>query len=102
MRTFVAAPKAEGQYPGISKLELEGKLDGAGTADLVEGVEATIGAAGAQAAGQRLRRLAEEGAGQVVVGIAEIWMVEDVEELGSKTKPHLFGKVKLPLLACLP
>jgi hypothetical protein len=29
------------------ELELEGELDGAGTADLVEGVEAAIGAAGA-------------------------------------------------------
>ena len=29
------------------ELELEGELDGGGTADLVEGVEAAIGAAGA-------------------------------------------------------
>ena len=33
------------------ELELEGELDGAGAADLVEGVEAAVGAAGAQAAG---------------------------------------------------
>lgn len=46
-----------------SELELEGELDGAGAADLVEGVEAAIGAAGAQAARQRLRRAAEERAG---------------------------------------
>jgi len=41
------------------ELELEGELDGAGAADLVEGVEAAIGAAGAEAAGQRLRRVDE-------------------------------------------
>ena len=42
-----------------SELELEGELDGARAADLVERVEAAIGAAGAQAAGQRLRRAAK-------------------------------------------
>jgi hypothetical protein len=81
----------------LLKLELEGELDGAGAADLVEGVEAAIGAAGAQAACQRLRRVAEQGAGQAVVGIAEVGVVEDVEELGLKTKPHLLSKMKLAL-----
>ena len=33
------------------ELELEGELDGAGAADLVEGVEAAVGAAGTEAAG---------------------------------------------------
>jgi hypothetical protein len=51
-------------------------------------VEAAKGAARAQAACQRLRRVTKQGACQVVVGIAEVWVVEDVEELGSKTKPH--------------
>ena len=46
-----------------SELELEGELDGAGAADLVEGVETAIGAPGAKAAGQRLRRVAERRAG---------------------------------------
>jgi hypothetical protein len=44
----------------LLELELEGELDGAGTADLVEGVEAAIGAAGTEAARQSLRRVAEE------------------------------------------
>jgi hypothetical protein len=35
-----------------------------------------------------LRRAAEQGAVQGVVGVAEVRVVEDVEELGSKTKPH--------------
>ena len=43
-----------------SELEVEDELDGTGAADLVEGVES---AAGAQAAGQRLRRVAEQGVG---------------------------------------
>jgi len=80
-----------------SELELEGELDGAGAADLVEGVEATIWAAGAEAARQRLRRVAEEGAGQIVIGIAEVGMVKDVEKFRAETKPHLLGEVKLPL-----
>ena len=58
------------------ELELEGELDGTGAADLVGGVEAAIGAAGAQAARQRLRRVAKQGASQGVVGTAEVWMVE--------------------------
>jgi len=74
--------------PVLLKLEFEGELDGAGAPDLVEGVEAAIWAAGAQAARQRLRRVAKQGAVQSVVGVAEVRVVEDVEELGSKTKPH--------------
>ena len=37
------------QYPWL-ELELEGELDGARSADLVEGVETAIGAAGTEAA----------------------------------------------------
>jgi hypothetical protein len=66
-------------------------LDGAGAADLVKGVEAAICAAGAPAARQRLRRATEQGAVQDVVGVAEVRVVEDVEELGSKTKPTPFS-----------
>jgi hypothetical protein len=51
-----------------SELELEGELDRAGTADLAERIEAAIGAARAEAAGQRLRRMAKQGAGEGVVG----------------------------------
>jgi RNA polymerase sigma factor (sigma-70 family) len=48
-------------------LELEGELDGPGTADLVEVVEAAIGTARAEAAGE------------AVVGRAEVGMIEEVE-----------------------
>jgi hypothetical protein len=64
------------------------ELDGAGAADLVKGVEASICAAGAQAARRRLRRATQQVAVQGVVGVAEVRVVEDVEELGSKTKAH--------------
>jgi hypothetical protein len=37
---------------------------------------------------KRLRRMAKQGAVQGVVGVADVRVVEDVEELGSKTKPH--------------
>src|SRR6266567_924195 len=80
-----------------SKLKLKCQLDRAWAANLVERVETAVCAAGSQTVRKRLRRMAEEGVRQVVIGIAEIWVVKDVEELGSKTKPHLFGKVKLPL-----
>jgi len=87
-----------------SELEFEGELDGTGAADLVQGIEAAVGAAGAEAAGKRLRRLAEQRAGQGVVGAAEVRVVEDVEELGPETQPQFLGDVKLPLerKICLP
>ena len=71
-----------------SELQLQGQLDRARTADLVERVETAIRPARSQAAGQSLRRLAEECVGQVVVGRAEVRVVEDVEELASATKHH--------------
>ena len=43
-----------GAYVVRSELELECQLDGARAADLVEGVKATVCAAGAQAVRQRL------------------------------------------------
>ena len=86
----------DSQYPFL-ELELEGELDRAGAADLVQGVETAIGAAGAETARQRLRRVTEERIGQVIVGIAEVGMVEDVEELGSEAEPQSFGEGKLPL-----
>jgi len=60
-------------------LELEGELDGAGAADLVEGAEAAALPTGAQRAGQHLRRVTKQWAAKGVVGTAEVWMVEDVE-----------------------
>ena len=79
------------------ELELEGELDGTGAADLVEGVEAAIGAAGAEAAGQRLRRVSKQGAGQAVVGIAEVRVVEDIEELGTEAQAQVLRQRKAPL-----
>ena len=80
-----------------SELHLQRQLDRAGAADLVQGIEAAVGTAGAEAAGKRLRRLAELRAGQYVVGAAEVWVVEDVEELRPETKPEFLGNMKLPL-----
>jgi hypothetical protein len=55
-----------------SELEPEGELDGVGAADLVEGVEAAIGAAGAEAAGQRLRRVDEGWLLSMLVGLPKL------------------------------
>jgi hypothetical protein len=78
-----------------SELELEGELDRAGAADLVEGVEAAVGAAGTQAVARGLRRAAEQGAGQVVVGIAEVGVIQDVGAIVSRFKREPFGKTEL-------
>ena len=64
-RGYAAEKKHGSEDPPLQELELEpeSELDGAGAADLIEGVEAAVGAAGAQAVGQRLRRVADQGAG---------------------------------------
>src|SRR5262245_57307496 len=83
--------------PACSKLKFERQLDRARSADLVERVESPISATGPQTVRQRLRRPTEERAGQEVGGITEVGVVQDVEELGSETKPHCLGDAKMPL-----
>jgi hypothetical protein len=80
-----------------SELKLERQLYRSWAADLIERIEISIGATGAQAARQCLRRLAKQWAAQDVVGASEVWVVENVEELGSEKKRQLLGGVKLPL-----
>lgn len=55
-----------------SELELEGELDGAGAADLVEEAETAIGTARAEAARARLRRVAEEWLLSRLVGLTKL------------------------------
>src|SRR5262249_31262228 len=59
--------------------------------------ETAIRAARPQTVRQRLCRAAEQRAGQIAVGIAEVWVVYDVEELGSETKSHRLGEAELPV-----
>ena len=80
-----------------SELELEGELNRARAADLVQRVEAAIVATGAEAARKRLRGVAKQRAGQVVIGIAEVGVVEDIEELGAEAKPQPLGEPELAL-----
>jgi hypothetical protein len=84
-------------YIAYSKLKFKRQLDRTRSADLIKWVKPAIGPTRPQAICQRLRRAAEQGTGYVVVGIAEVWVVKDVEELRSETKPHFLGDVKLPL-----
>jgi len=72
-------------------VELEGEVDGAGAADLVEGVEAAALATTAEIVVQHLRRLPELRRAQVVDRAAEVWVVEDVEALGAKRSPTPFS-----------
>ena len=51
---------------GCSEYKFKCQLDRARAADLVEGVEAAVCAAGAEAVRQRLCREAEQGAGQAM------------------------------------
>jgi len=75
-------------------LEFERQLDRAGTADLIKRIEAAVRPAGAQTAGQRLRRVTEERAGQGVVGWTKVRVVEDVEELTSEAELRSLREVK--------
>jgi len=80
-----------------SELQLQGQLDRARAADLVERIEAAVGSARAKAAGQSLGRVAKESVGDAVVGRAEVGVIEDVEELATETESDFLGEVKLPL-----
>ena len=71
--------------------ELECELDRARTADLVQRVEAAVGSSNAQGIRQRLRRPAEQRAGQAVGGKAEVRVVQKIEELGPEAKSHALG-----------
>ena len=89
------------------ELELEGELDGTGAADLVEGVEAAIGAAGAEAAGQRLCRVTEQRAGKTVDRIPEVRVTRH-ESAGpvapsmqsAAEKPHQPGRLRIHARRC--
>jgi hypothetical protein len=72
-------------------------LDRARAADLIERVETSIRAAGPQTTCERLGRKAEQCVGQVVVGGAEVRMVEEVEELAPEEEVHSLGESKSPL-----
>ena len=80
-----------------SELKLQRKLNRTRSANLIERIESAAGAASSQTVGERPRRAAEQGAGQGIGGIAEVGMVEDVEELGAETQTHLLGEMKISL-----
>ena len=79
------------QLPTPLELKLQGQLDRARTANLVERIEAAVGSAGAEAAGQGLGRVAEESVSDVVVGRAEVWVVEDIEELAARMRSPILS-----------
>ena len=81
----------------FSKLKLKGELHRPRSANLVERIETATRATGPQTAAERLRRVTEQRAGQVVIGTAEVWVVKDIEKLRSESKPDVFGNVKLTL-----
>src|SRR5215213_2072787 len=76
--------------------EAERELYGARAADLIERAEAAVDAAGAEAARERLRAQAEEAAAEVAHGVAEVRVVEDVENLGTQLQARVFGERELP------
>src|SRR5262249_24646771 len=81
----------------ISERELQGELDGARAAYLIQRIETAVSAARTEAARQGLRRMAEERTWQDVIGRPEIGMIENVEELPPEPQVPLLGERKLPL-----
>ena len=81
----------------LLELKFQGQLDRTGAADLVQRVEAAIRTSGAEAARQCFRRVSEQGAGQAVVGAAEVRVIKNVEELRAEKKAYAFRDVKLTL-----
>jgi len=85
-----------------SELKLKRQLDGAGAADLVEGVEAAGLATGAEVVVQHLCRLAELRRTQIIDRVAEVRVVQDVEEIASRLKSDAFGEVELAAQGQVP
>lgn len=71
---------------GCSELDLESKLYGSRSSDLVQRVEPAVLAAGPEVVRQCHRRLAEEGRGEIVDGSSKVGMVEEVEDVRSRLK----------------
>src|SRR5215469_4948363 len=85
-----------------SELELEGELDRARTADLVERIEAAALAAAAQRVVEHLGRPPELRRAEVVDRDAEVRVIEDVEEISSRLKRKSFGESKLATQCKVP
>ena len=77
-----------------SELQLERELDRARAADLVQRVQAPVGAAGPQTVPQCLRRVAELGTREISDLGTEVRVVEDIEELSPEAKLRLFCQAK--------
>ncbi len=72
----------------LLELKLEGELDGAGAADLVKGLTPRFAPPEPRLLASVCVERPNRGLFRVLLGIAEVRVGEDVEELGSKTKPH--------------
>ena len=79
-----------------SELELESELDGTGATDLVEGIETAIGAAGRRKLASICVEWPKRG-WSGFVGVPEVGVIEDIEELGAETQVQPFRKCKLTL-----
>src|SRR5271157_2524601 len=79
------------------ELQLERQLDRAGTADLIQRIQAAALAAAAQITVQGLRRNAELRRGHVVDRRAELRVVEDVEKIGAGLQRKTLAELEQPL-----
>src|SRR5258708_34715092 len=79
-----------------SKLKHACEVNRARAAGLVERVKAAVLAATSEVVVQRLCGLAELGRGEGVDRVAEVWVIQDVEEIASRLQRKTFGKTKLP------
>src|SRR5215207_5293598 len=85
---------AGGSDPSL-KAEPQRELDGARAADLVERAQAAVDAARPEAARERLHAPPEQAGVQVAHGVAEVRVVEDVEELRAHLQPRRLAQREL-------
>src|ERR1044071_6414986 len=88
-------PATAGGSDLASESEPQRELDGAGAADLKGRAQAAVDAARAEAARERLHALPEEAVGQVAHGVAEVRVVEDVENFGAHLQPRRLAEGEL-------
>src|SRR6266481_5309247 len=85
-----------------SKLKLERKLNRTRAPDLVQRIKAAVLAAAAEVVVQHLCGLAELGCAEVIDRVAEVRVIQNVEDIASRLQRKTFCKAKLPTQRQVP
>src|SRR5215472_2938995 len=87
---------------GCSELELEGELDRARSANLVQRIEAAALATASEIVVEHHRSLPELRRAEVIDGASEVRVIQNVEEISSRLERESFGESELAAQCDVP